>query len=140
MSRRRCKLTQRLHARQAECYFITVGKLLSLLMMLALVFTNGAAVATAMCEHVDAQAHAYALQSTDAGIAATALNEEAAAAATAKKANLADAAAVQLAGYLLPSDPALPSPRSLDPAKAAEAEPGKLASLSISPLLEPPLA
>lgn len=114
-------------------------RLISLFIMLALAVTNSSAVAAAMCQHVDAKAHAYALQSPDRDVAAVALEEEAAAAAS-KKGTLADAAAVQLAGFLLPSGPSISEPRSIESTSRAPTPPARLANRSISPLLEPPLA
>lgn len=117
-----------------------MARILSLLMMLAFVLTNGAAVASAMCQHVDAEAHAYARQSADTGIASEAMAEETAAAALSKKSALADAAGVHLAGFLQPSAADLPTPATTAALRAPATEPAKLASMAISPLLEPPLA
>jgi hypothetical protein len=128
-----------LHVDDVGCYLFTVARLLSLLMMLALVMTSGAAVPMAMCQHVDAGAHALALQSSESEVASVALAEESAAAAASKSA-LADAAAVQLAGFLLPADIELPAPPSLSALSRPAVHPAKLASRAISPLLEPPLA
>lgn len=115
-------------------------RLLSLLLMFALVLTNGAAVASAMCQHVDAQAHARAKQSSYEAVAAVALSEEAAAVSTRMKVSLADAASVQLAGFIVPAEPFLPQPYSLEPARELAAEPLALPTLAVRPLLEPPLA
>ncbi|CAA9532742.1 MAG: hypothetical protein AVDCRST_MAG23-1180 [uncultured Sphingosinicella sp.] len=123
-----------------ECYFITVAKLISLLIMLALAVTNSSAVAAAACQHVDAQAHAVALQSSDPDVAATAADEEAAAAEANNKSTLAKAGAVQLAGFLLPSAPAISAPRSVEALSRAPIRPEPLPSRTVSPLLEPPLA
>lgn len=114
-------------------------RLLALLLMLSLAVTNGAAVAAAACEHVDAGAHAAALLDSDLGIAAGAHHEEAAAAAADRKAALADAAAGQLAGFLRPADPVLPVPF----AAAMPLRPGdglRLSHRDTEPLLNPPLA
>lgn len=116
-----------------------MARLISLLIMLALALTNSSAVAAAMCQHVDAKAHAFALQSPNRDVAGAAINEEAAAAAN-KKGTLADAAAVQLAGFLLPSSPSIGAPRSIEPMSRAATHPARLASRTVSPLLEPPLA
>jgi hypothetical protein len=113
-------------------------RLLLLLLMLTLSVTNGAAVAAAVCEHRDARAHQAALASSDLEIAADAHHEEAAAAAAEKKAGLADAAAVQLAGFLQPAEPAFAVPAAV----AMTLRPGDAARLShrtTRPLLTPPL-
>lgn len=117
-----------------------MSRLLSLLAMFALVLTNGTAIATAMCGHTDAQAHAAALQSTDARVASAAMTEDAASSTASKQATPADGAAVQLAGFLLPSNPVLPTPGSSGALDRRPADAAKLASRAISPLLQPPLA
>ncbi len=131
---------RRLQPGPAGCYFITVARLLSLLMMLALALTNSSTVAAVLCQHADARAHAYALQSTDADTVAAALDEEAAVAAAGKKATLADAGTVHLAGFPMPVGPALTPPQRLDRADTPPDDPQRLATRSISPLLQPPLA
>lgn len=108
--------------------------------MLALAMTNSSAVAAATCQHVDAQAHAYALHSADPEVAGTAQDEEAAAAAASKKGTFADAAAVQLAGFLQPSAPWISIRRSVEAMNSPPAHPQTLAGRTVSPLLEPPLA
>ena len=123
-----------------ECYFIAVARLLTLLILFALAVTNGPAVAMAMCQHGDARAHAAARQSTEAGTAAAAMSEEAAAQAAPEQASLGDAARTLLAGYMLPGDP-LPLPNRLVEAGATHIpllyeSDGR----TVPPLLEPPLA
>jgi hypothetical protein len=114
-------------------------RLLLLLLMLTLSVTNGTAVAAAKCVHVDAEAHAAALLSSDLEIAAEAHGEEAAAATADKKAALADAAAVQLAGFLRPAGPALRTPDANEiPLRPGEA--ARLPHRATRPLLDPPLA
>jgi hypothetical protein len=117
-----------------------MARLLSLLMMLALVLTGGAAVPMAMCKHIDAEAHASALESSDAGIASAAVAEETAAVSASKKSALADAVSIQLAGYLLPAEIDVPPPSALSAVFGFTMDPAKLAGRAISPLLEPPLA
>ena len=109
-------------------------------MMLALVLTNSAATAAAVCQHNSAEAHASARQSSETGIAAEAIIEETAAAAASKDGALADAAGLQLGGYVLPSDPVLPTPASLASAHQRSPDSAKAPSRAVSPLLEPPLA
>lgn len=136
---RRC-VSETLHLGPVQCYLIAVARLLSLLMMLGLVLTDSAGTAAALCQHESAEAHATALQSTQADIAAEAVVEEAAAAAASKEGALADAGGLQLGGYVLPSDPALPTPASLAAVHGRAADAAKRASRAVSPLLEPPLA
>lgn len=115
-------------------------RLTSLLLMIALVITNGPAIASALCRHADAAAHAAALQSDDHGVAASAVEEDRAAAAASKKGMLADAASVQLAGFVTPSEPVLPlplpTPSPIVRAVDEDSPPGR----ALRPLLEPPLA
>ncbi len=119
---------------------MTMRWLLTLLMIFALSITNGVAVASAICEHEDARAHALARASADAGVAAVAIGEEKAAEAASSKASLADASGNLLAGYMLPPEPVLqPSPR-LDPASRPMSHPAELDGRSLRPMLEPPLA
>lgn len=109
-------------------------------MMLTLVLTNSAALAAAVCQHESAGAHASALESTQADIAAEAIAEEAAAAAAGKEGALADAGGLQLGGYVVPSDPFLPTPASPAIVHGRALDAAKRPSLAVSPLLEPPLA
>jgi hypothetical protein len=119
-------------------YRTRVARLLTLLIMIALSFTNGAAFATAICTHQDARAHMAARASADPKVAAVALSEESAAKAS-KDAALAEAAALAMAAFLLPTEPLPPQPRAIEPAsRPMTASPG-LTSRSIRPLLEPPL-
>lgn len=117
-----------------------MARLLSLLMILALVLTNGASVAAAVCQHADAQAHASALLSVDAETAADAQAEDRAARNALQKGTLVDAAAVQLAGFMLPPEVAVPAPVRTEPIKRHAADERVLANRAVSPLLEPPLA
>ena len=134
---RRCSGLQ---CEDGECYFMTVARLLTLLILFALAVTNGPAVAMAMCQHGDARAHSAARQSSDTGAAAAAMNEEAAAKAASEQASLGDAAGTLLAGYMLPGDP-LPLPKRVVEASVKHMpllyEPG---GRTVRPLLEPPLA
>ena len=117
-----------------------MARLLSLLIAFALVFTSGPAVAAAMCQHADAHAHAAARASLNMEVAAEALSEEAAAAKTLQNSTLADAAAVQLAGYVLAAEPVIPAPEASEPMGHYAPEDPALANRASRPLLEPPLA
>jgi hypothetical protein len=108
-------------------------------MMFALVLTNGASVAAAVCQHADARAHSSALYSGVEGVARQARNEETAAKRIAQKGTLADAAAVQLAGFMLPVEPRLSPPEASDDMGSRPLDEAKMATRELSPLLEPPL-
>ncbi len=104
-----------------------------------LVGLNGAGVAAAICQHEDARAHALALHSGDEKRAIGALAEESAAAAEDDEA-LGAAAAVQLAGFLLPLGPSISLVRFPEFIGQPSRAPLALTSRSIAPLLEPPLS
>lgn len=114
-------------------------RIASLLLMFALVITNGPAIASAMCRHADARAHVSALQSADRGIAEAAAHEERAA-ASGQKGTLADAASVQLAGFVTPAGPILHVPAAGAPQKPRAVDDADRSSRALRPLLEPPLA
>ncbi len=118
---------------------MTVTRFLSLLVALALMMTNSVAIAAAKCQHMDSQAHISALQSENGVVAAEAISEEAAALAS-KQAALADAASVQLVGALMPSDPVLPIPVASSGPPDEMYLGKRLASIEVTPLLEPPSA
>jgi hypothetical protein len=117
-----------------------MARLVTLLMMIALVVANGSAAAGAMCRHRDARAHAIALQSQDAKIAAVALTEEAAAAVASKKGALGSNAALSLPAYILPGAALTAVLRAVEPMPRPQVESTPLPSRSIRPLLEPPVA
>jgi hypothetical protein len=114
-------------------------RLLSMLLMLVLVALNGAGVATAICQHGDAQAHVAARHSMNRQIAAAAIVEETASKAQ-QDGSLADAAAVQLAGFLKPSEPVISLPADQEPSTRLLPKTAELANRAIPPPLEPPLA
>lgn len=116
-----------------------MSRFLTFLILLALTFSNSAAVASVLCQHGDAQAHAAALQSHDAASAAEARSEDTAERSISDLASLADAAAASLAGYALPPEPiSVPLHlRTLQHGHAGEVAP--LSGRAISPMLEPPL-
>jgi hypothetical protein len=117
-----------------------MARLVTLLIMFAFVFTNGPAVAMAMCQHNDAKAHAAALLGADAGLAAIAQAEETAANTASQQGALGDAAMTLMAGFLLPPETHSFPLRSTEPANRHSAHPVELASRSVPPLLEPPSA
>ena len=117
-----------------------MARLVTLLIMFAFVFTNGPAVAMAMCQQSDAKAHAAALQSTDADLASVAQVEEFAASKASQQGALGDAAMTLMAGYMLPPETHSFPLRSIEPANRHSAHPVELGSRSVPPLLEPPSA
>ena len=119
---------------------MTVSRLVTLLLMLLLVVANGPAVATAICQHQDARAHAAAAQSADAGVSAEALSEETAAKAASADGALGDAAGTLLAGYMLPPEPVLFPPGFIASTIGSMADDQGQVGRSVPPLLEPPLA
>lgn len=114
-------------------------RLLTLLMIFALAVTNGAAVTAAMCQHGNSLAHAAALESGKRTVSQEAVGEEAAAKAISKKASFTDAAA-SVTGYILPANPLAFPMRVLDRPTKPVVDAAGLASRSLRPLLEPPLA
>ena len=117
-----------------------MARLVTLLMIIALVIGNGSAVAQAVCRHLDAREHAIARQSQDAKVAAVALSEEAAAAVASKKGALGSNASLSLPAYILPAASLSPVPHAVAPMRGPRAESAPLSSRSIRPLLEPPVA
>jgi hypothetical protein len=117
-----------------------MARLVTLLMMIALVVANGSAAAEAMCRHRDARAHAIARQSQDAKVAAVALTEEAAAAVASKKGALGSNASVSLPAYILPCAALTAAPHAVESMPRPQVDPTPLPSRSIRPLLEPPVA
>jgi hypothetical protein len=116
-----------------------VPRLFALLLMLALVLTNGAAATSALCQHVDAGAHAVARASPVEEIAAEARGEEMAA-AKAQEGTLTDAAGLQLAGFTMPTALVLDAPIASDLISDRLRDDPARYGRAISPLLDPPLA
>jgi hypothetical protein len=117
-----------------------MARLLTLLMMIALLVANGSAAADAMCRHRDAREHAIARQSQDAKVAAAALTEEAAAAVGSKSGTLGGNASVSLPAYILPSAALTPAPLAAEPLPRPQVQVPPPAGRSVRPLLEPPVA
>lgn len=117
-----------------------MARLLTLLLMFALIGANGPAVATAMCQHEDARSHEQALQSADRGESRMAHAEESAATALSKKGSLHEAGAGLFQAAMLPADPfeALPPPARAGPLGIMDASP--LIGRIPPPLHRPPLA
>jgi hypothetical protein len=108
--------------------------------MFSLAVTNNAAVASVLCEHEDMRAHVLARESDDSSISQRALTEETAEKGTAKKGSLADTAGASLSGYALPPDAISISVPLRESQDRRVADAASLASRSLRPMLEPPLA
>jgi hypothetical protein len=117
-----------------------MARLLSLFMILALVTSQGTAMASSLCRHGSAQAHAVALTSADARVAAVAIGEEAAASSAAKKAQQAGDSSAQWPAQLVPAEAELPAARIAEPLRLRPGRHAALASASIPPLQRPPSA
>lgn len=135
---KRAAVTDPLRHHDLRCYLISMSRLTTLLILFALIFTNGPALASAMCRHGDATSHEAALQNTDIHISIVAQGEDASAEALSKRGTPGNAATSLLSGYILPH------PVSLVPRLAAPSidHVGAMAGLygrSVRPLLEPPL-
>jgi hypothetical protein len=117
-----------------------VNRLLTLLMIFALVVAHGTSVAAAICSHESVRQHAAARQSPDAGVSAVALREEAADSHAARKAALADAGSISWVFDILPA-PGLAVPPVGAEAVVRRPAPTEIpAGISLRPLLEPPAA
>lgn len=126
--------------RRYDVISLHVPRFFVFLIALAFIATNGVAARAALCQHVDAQAHAAALESRDALTAAAAHHEAGAEAAAGKTGTLADAAAASLAGLLIPPRPVVPTPVVSKRTALPLANAPGLSSRAIRPLLKPPLA
>ncbi|HTU13059.1 MAG TPA: hypothetical protein VMG08_19375 [Allosphingosinicella sp.] len=115
-------------------------RLLALLLICALSVSNAAGLAAATCRHDNADAHALALQSADAAIAAEAAKEDIAALATEKDGALADTAGASLSSFIVPAGDLAYSIQTRDSPGLFLATPASLSGRSLRPLLDPPLA
>lgn len=115
-----------------------MARLLSLLMIFALVVTQGSAMAAAVCRHENAQEHALARTSPDRAVAAVSLREDAAAAAASKKASHSDNGAGHWPPQLLPPKAEQPPLRTVERARLRPTPQRALSSTAFPPLLEPP--
>src|SRR3954470_24659950 len=124
--------------RRSDVISCRVRPLFTLLMLAALVLTQGTSLATSICRHASIQDHIAALQSLDPRKAAVAFAEETADAASAKKASGSSAESGPVLVALLPSSPdAAVHPRDRMLPQATH-EP-RLAGISLRPPLPPPL-
>jgi hypothetical protein len=117
-----------------------MARLLSLFMMLALVMTQGTAMASAVCRHQGVQEHILARESHDARVAAVALGEEEAADTASKKASQSADSPSHWPAELLPAEPEAAPLRIVEPLRLRPALHAALASATILPLLKPPSA
>lgn len=133
-------LRRPLRASVVGCYLIAMSRLLTLIMIFALVMGHGSSVAAAICRHQSGGEHIAARQSHDAKISVIALGEEAAAAVNSKKSAPADGGSVSWPADMLPA-PKFRAPFSLtDPVGPKPADAKVLIGTSVPPLLEPPTA
>jgi hypothetical protein len=123
-----------------RCKTSFVARLLSLFMILALVTSQGTAMASALCRHGSAQQHAVALRSADAKIASVAIGEEAAAASAAKKAQPAPDSSGHWPAQLMPAEADVPVLRIAEPLRLRPGPQADLASATVPPLQRPPSA
>ena len=130
-----------MQGRSAECYYVTVLRLIALLIAFALTFNNGTSVALAMCQHGDSQAHASARSSADQQVASTAMAEEAAERSVShSKAAPSDGSTASVVAFVMASDGVTLSAPQSDSVGARPFDDRLPPSGSIPPLLRPPLA
>lgn len=112
----------------------------SFLLICALFLGQGFSANAAMCVHRSAAAHARALESRDGAVAATAENEDSAAALIAKKVAVAGAAGLVWVAHLPAPTMLRPLPVVAQPVTMSLADAPALNGISTLPLLRPPLA
>jgi hypothetical protein len=117
-----------------------MARLLTLLMILAVVTTQGMAMASALCRHDSAQEHVLARQSTDARIASISIGEESAARSLDDKASGSADSSAAWPAKMLPADSAAQPLRIAERSPLRPSRQHSLPSLSVLPLLEPPAA
>jgi hypothetical protein len=115
-----------------------VKRLLSWLMILALVLGYGSSVSAAICQHRDLGGHEAARQSLDRKVAASALTEEAAAATGAKKGSTSASPVGSPIDMVAPAAPVVPL-RVAEPILRPLEDSPALAGISVRPPLPPPL-
>jgi hypothetical protein len=116
-----------------------MARLLTLFMILALVTTQGASMAAALCRHDNVQAHIAARQNQDPKIASVSTREEAAASEAAKSTNFGDSSNLWPA-KMLPADGAPAPLRLVERLRMRPVHQSALSSVTVIPLLEPPSA
>jgi hypothetical protein len=117
-----------------------VIRLLTFLIMLAFVATQAASMEEAMCRHASAAAHALALRSADKTVAVQALGEDDAASVVGKKGDVSHGGSFSApTDMVAPPSVALPFP-FVERVRRMLTDAPALASISIPPLLQPPLS
>src|SRR3954470_25010392 len=125
--------------RRSDVISCRVRPLFTLLMLAALVVTQGTSLATSICRHASIQDHIAARQRLDPRKAAVAFDEETADAASAKKASGSSADSGPVLAALLPPPPAAaiyPGDRM----RPRATDSPRLLGISLRPPLPPPLA
>ena len=117
-----------------------VRPLFTLLMLVALVLTQGTSLAASICRHASAEAHHAALHSADSRKAAAAFAEDTADAAASKKGSPSNSSSAPALAALLPPSPAAAAlfPRERMVPRATDRP--RLVGISLRPPLPPPLA
>ncbi|MEA3004160.1 MAG: hypothetical protein QOH81_2948 [Sphingomonadales bacterium] len=114
-------------------------RLLTLLMVLAFVVSQGTSFAASICRHQSAQGHSIALQSHDRKIASQAFTEEAAGSVASKKGSPADAGSPSPASDMLAPATFVAPARIADAVRRRLTDAPRLPGTSVRPLLPPPL-
>ncbi|MDB5694230.1 MAG: hypothetical protein JWO81_3293 [Alphaproteobacteria bacterium] len=114
-------------------------RLLTLLMVIAFVVSQGTSFAASICRHQSPHAHALALQSHDQKIASQAFTEEAAGSVASKKGSPSDGGSPSPASdMLVPAALAAPF-HIVDTMRRHVTDAPGLAGISVRPPLPPPL-
>src|SRR5689334_1695109 len=119
---------------------LAVSRILTALLLVILVMTEGSSLAQQVCRHASAEAHAIARNSRDRSTAAAAIAEESAAAAAAKKTALLDAEGFAWAADMLPPLALAPPQQIAQPIRRRVADAPAPPGRSERPLLQPPSA
>jgi len=118
---------------------LSVSRLLTLLMLIALMIAPCSLVSAAVCRHQSVADHALARVSPNAQVAGAARSEETAA-SLAKKGTLADAPSASLLADMLPPQGLKAPLRAAEPVRRPLLDDNRLPGTSVRPLLEPPAA
>ena len=116
-----------------------MARFLAFLMIFAVTIAHGSSVTAAICHHQNFGEHVAARQSLDRKVAAVALHEDAAAAAS-KKGSKSASASVHWPAEMLPANAAAELFRTFEPIRFHPAAQPALRSELVPPLLEPPSA
>jgi hypothetical protein len=116
-----------------------VTRLLTFLIAIAFVVSQGTSFAASVCQHESPRAHAAALQSHDKKIAGQALTEEAAGSVASKKGSPSDGGSPSPASDMLAPATFIAPFRIVDATRRHLIDPPERAGISVLPLLPPPL-